>query len=100
MRALNQLLGDYEITKEPVMTPPGLRWFPYVTMAVAPYSATAVPCCNVGGLREALVRAQALRTEVRRAQIGHGGLMDLAVAAAREGSPAHPRSDRPLHAAR
>jgi hypothetical protein len=55
------LLEDYEITREPVMGSVGLRWAPYVTVAVAPYRVTAVPQCDVGGLSSALVRAKLRR---------------------------------------
>jgi hypothetical protein len=65
-QGLRALLGAYEITKEPVMTGPGLRWAPYVVLAVAPYRVTAVPRCDVGGLEQALVRARR-----RRAHAGH-----------------------------
>jgi hypothetical protein len=55
---LREQLGAYEVTKEPIMTPPGLRWAPYVTLAVAPYRVTSLPRCTVGGLRAALDAAE------------------------------------------
>ena len=57
MPALRDLLGAYEVTKEPVMTPPGLRWAPYVSVAVRPYRVTRLPRCRVHGLHAALVQA-------------------------------------------
>jgi hypothetical protein len=57
MRELRAILGDYEITFEPVMTPPGLKWAPYVSVAVAPYRVTRLPRCRVHGLHDALTKA-------------------------------------------
>lgn len=57
MRELRAILGDYEVTFEPVMTPPGIKWAPYVSVAVEPYRVTRLPRCRVHGLHEALTKA-------------------------------------------
>jgi hypothetical protein len=67
---LRDQLGAYQVTKEPIMTPPGLRWAPYVTLAVAPYRVTALPRCRVGGLRAALDAAERERGSVQEERDG------------------------------
>jgi hypothetical protein len=49
-----QLLDDYEVIGQPVVSATGLAYVPWLVEAVKPYNATRLPHCTVHGLWDAL----------------------------------------------
>ena len=52
------VLDSYEVIGQPCVGPTRLTYLPWISEAVAPYSATRLPNCTVVGLWDALQRAR------------------------------------------